>query len=244
MKDWDILKVDECPSTNALMKQKKQEGEVNDKTAILTDFQTSGRGQGENVWYSDHGKNLLGSFYKKVNVTIDMHFHLTIVASLAICETLKKLGIEALIKWPNDIYVYNSKIAGILIENSLLNDKISDSIIGVGLNINQKYFPDSLPNPVSISQLIQREAEREVVLKIVFERIDKLFDTFLNGNTKDLFHAYNKKLYRLNKWHVYIHENLKFNGQIRGVLPDGHLIIETDSGVLKHFLHGEVKYTF
>lgn len=242
MKDWKIIKVNECPSTNSLMKEKKKEGELSDKTAIMTDFQSSGRGQGKNVWYSDRGKNLLASFYRKTDLKADKHFMLTIMASLAIMDTLKEGGISSKIKWPNDIYVENRKIAGILIENSLMQSQIHDTIVGIGLNINQIEFPEIIPNPVSIAHVIQKEIEINNILETFIDKFDSFYNRTQNGDGEELFHEYNENLFRLKEWKIFEYQEHNFNGQIRGVMPDGRLIVETESGALKHFLFGEVKY--
>lgn len=242
MKDWQIIKVGECLSTNSLMKQKKQESQLRDKTAIMTDFQSLGRGQGQNTWQSDSGKNLLISIYRCTKLKAEEHFMLTIIASLSISDTLKNYGIKASIKWPNDIYVDDRKIAGILIENSLMKDQINDTIIGVGLNINQQVFHETIPNPVSVAQIIQREIEITAIRNTFIENFDKLFKESENGQNEELFHLYIDKLYRLKEWSLFEFDGHNFTGQIRGVMPDGRLIIETESGQLKHFLFGEVKY--
>lgn len=242
MQDWKIIKVDECPSTNSLMKEKKKEGVLNDKTAIMTDFQSSGRGQGKNVWHSARGMNLLASFYRKTNLRTEKHFMLTIMTSLAILETLKEGGICSKIKWPNDIYVDNYKIAGILIENSLMQNQVYDTIVGIGLNINQVEFPEITPNPVSIAHVIQKEVAINNILETFINKFDSFYNKIQNGEGEELFHQYNENLFRLKEWNIFESKGCNFNGQIRGVMPDGGLIIETEGGVLKHFLFGEVKY--
>lgn len=242
MNNWHIIKVDECESTNSLMKQKKQDGNISDKTAIMTDFQSLGRGQGKNTWQSDAGKNLLISFYRKTSLKADKHFMLTIIASLALVETLKSIKVNAEIKWPNDIYVGDRKIAGILIENSLMRDLINDTIVGIGLNINQHVFPDTIPNPVSIAQIIKRETDVQNIRDTFTDTFDKFYEQTISGNSEDLFHQYTELLYRRKTWKLFEFNGTSFNGQIRGVMPDGRLIIETESGLLKHFLFGEIKY--
>ncbi len=242
MNDWQIIKVDECLSTNSFIQQKKQNGELNDKTAIMTDFQSSGRGQGQNAWHSEAEKNFLVSVFRKTKLNAENHFMLTIMASLSIINTLKVFGVSSQIKWPNDIYVGDKKIAGILIENSLMKDLISDTIIGVGLNINQLLFPESIPNPISIAQIIRKEIDIKNILSSFIEEFDALFSKSENGEGEELFHKYTEQLYRLKEWKIFEYKGHKFTGQIRGVMPDGRLIIEAESGQLKRFLFGEVKY--
>lgn len=151
MNKWLIKLIKECESSNNLLKEFKKEQSIDDKTAIMTDFQSFGRGREKNRWHSEAGKNLLCSLYLKINLKADKHFLITIAASLAVYDLLRNIGIKSKIKWPNDMYAGDKKIAGILIENSLMRDSITDTIIGIGLNVNQTKFPQWIPNPVSVS---------------------------------------------------------------------------------------------
>jgi len=242
MKNWKIFKLESCESTNNLAKQMKLKGEIDNKTAILSDFQTSGRGQGQNAWHSEPTKNMLCSLYFKTDIAVEKHFFLIIIVSLALHELLKDSRIDSRIKWPNDIYAGNRKIAGILIENSLMRNTIVDTIIGVGLNVNQDIFPEWIPNPVSMNQLTQETSVVSSLLEKLTLYIDNNHNDLLNGSFEELFHRYNKLLYKLNTWSIFESNGHSFNGQIRGVMPDGKLLVETDGGQMKHFLFGEVKY--
>ena len=238
---WNIVCIDECSSTNQYVKELKQKEEMHDRTAILADFQSKGRGQGSNIWHSTKANNLLVSLYRKIEIPADRNFMLTVIASLSIYSLLKSYDIECYIKWPNDIYYKNKKIAGILIENTLMQNKIIETVVGIGLNINENNFPGWVPNPCAIKQINGRSYNPADVCNDLLEKFDQTFEIFFKDK-EELYHAYNSLLYRLNKWHPYKKNAKIFTGRIHGVLPDGRLILETGGGNLMHVVFGEIEY--
>lgn len=145
----DIIWLDRVDSTND--EAKRRISDIDNLSVVSALEQTSGRGQRGNQWYSAPGQNLLFSIVlKSPSLIAKDHFALNEMAALSVTDFLSAYGIKAEIKWPNDIYVGQKKICGILIENSFLGNAISSSIIGIGLNINQRNFNVSLPNPTSL----------------------------------------------------------------------------------------------
>ncbi|MCX6329107.1 MAG: biotin--[acetyl-CoA-carboxylase] ligase, partial [Bacteroidia bacterium] len=134
-------------------------------TVIYTDSQSAGRGQKDNKWESDEGKNLLISIilYPK-SIAPENQFYISMAVSLGICDFIDSFFPGSKIKWPNDIYIKNDKIAGILIENSILGETIENSVAGIGININQEKFSDVVPNPVSIKMVTGNEYDRVICL--------------------------------------------------------------------------------
>ena len=121
---------------------------------VWAEYQTAGRGCGTNQWESERGKNLTFSILiHPKDLPATQQFHISMAISLAICEALEQYIGDVSIKWPNDIYWRNGKIGGILIENTLKGSIIMESIIGVGLNVNQRIFKSNAPNPVSMWQI-------------------------------------------------------------------------------------------
>ena len=154
--------------------------------AVVAEYQTAGRGCGSNTWESERGKNLTFSvLLHPTEIPADCQFRISEAVSVAICETLERcfrplspadsspnLGEQEIsIKWPNDIYVGDRKICGILIENQLRGRLISDSIVGIGLNVNQMEFRSDAPNPVSLAQLTGHEEDREALLQAFLQRL-------------------------------------------------------------------------
>ena len=148
------LYLEETDSTNDFLRQYTP-GEDEDMTVVWTDFQRKGRGQGSNQWESEAGKNLTFSVLihpDKVRAQ-DQY-----IISMAVAETMHRflsgmVDAAIQIKWPNDIYVGDSKIGGILIENHLSGEHIKDCIIGIGLNVNQTVFVSDAPNPISMRMI-------------------------------------------------------------------------------------------
>jgi BirA family transcriptional regulator, biotin operon repressor / biotin---[acetyl-CoA-carboxylase] ligase len=242
MKNWNFIRLASCGSTNDHAKMLKKEKKIADKTAILTDFQEKGKGQGKNQWHSKSKKNLLCSVYCETDLNVEKHFMLNVVSSLSIIETLHEFDIQAKIKWPNDIYIENNKVAGILIENSLVQDTISNTIIGAGININQQKFPGWIPNPVSLSMVTGINYDIEKTFQLYVKHIDKYLNILTSESGSELFSQYLKYMYCYNIWSTYQVHSSNFEGKILGVGTDGKLILETDNGQVCHFDHGEIKF--
>jgi BirA family biotin operon repressor/biotin-[acetyl-CoA-carboxylase] ligase len=239
---WNIIRTDECDSTNNTIKELMKEQDLADRTALMTNLQLKGRGQGTNTWYSSKYKNLLCSLYCIANKPATDNFLITIVTSISIHRMLANHGIKSKIKWPNDIYYEDKKIAGVLIENSLIRNTIVDTIIGVGLNVNETEFPDELPNPASMKQICEKEFNMEQIFNNLVGIFDEVYAKFMHEGGEMLYHEYISSLYRLNQWHLYKLNGTTINGRVHGVEPDGRLLFETDGGRLMHLFHGEVEY--
>ena len=148
-KKHDIIWLQSVDSTNE--EAKRHISDIDNLSVLSAWEQTAGRGQRGNTWTSNAGENLMFSIVLKSPVLMaEDHFALNEIAALSVSEFLSTYGIKAQIKWPNDIYVDKKKICGILIENSFRGKSISSSIIGIGLNINQRNFNVNLPNPTSM----------------------------------------------------------------------------------------------
>jgi len=147
------IKHDSLASTSSFLSDLLKHQNMEEGSVVIADYQDAGRGQGEHSWESARGKNLLMSFLLfPAFLSASNQFQLSRVASLALCDALKTLGVETVIKWPNDILTARGKIAGILIEHSITAGTISRTIVGIGLNLNQTFFP-SFPIPASSLRL-------------------------------------------------------------------------------------------
>ncbi|MDH3323851.1 MAG: biotin--[acetyl-CoA-carboxylase] ligase, partial [Flavobacteriaceae bacterium] len=196
-----LVKLDAINSTNSYLKQLSKDTEASNWTVVSTEFQSSGRGQLQTKWESDKGKNLMCSVLIKLSdFNIQDHFYLNCAISLGIYEALQKYKLPQLkIKWPNDILSVNKKMGGILIENSLISHKIYQTIVGIGLNINQDRFPENLPQAVSMKQLLKKELDREALLFELIASI-KLQIQLLEQKAFELLHQkYEAVLFKKNK---------------------------------------------
>ena len=213
---------------------------------IHTDFQTAGRGQAGNSWESEEGKNLLfSSLLRYEGVYAADQWRLSMLVAVACWEVLAKyLPKDWLtIKWPNDIYYGDKKLVGILIENSLSGSMVDYTIAGIGINVNQSQFDASLPNPVSMAQLLNQKLDTEEVLQRYLDHLQRNYATLRDGNVEALDRRYNALLYRLDEPHTFaLPSGERFTATIRGTRPSGALRLEhTDKGE-KEYLFKEVEF--
>jgi BirA family biotin operon repressor/biotin-[acetyl-CoA-carboxylase] ligase len=228
-----------CPSTNSYINQKLQKGQLKNGEVIITDNQTEGRGQRGNVWESQFGKNLtfsVGIF--DLDLPIIEQFRLHFVVALALVKTINENTlVKATIKWPNDIFIGDKKIAGILIENNIRKSEIYSSVIGIGLNVNQLKFETI--NATSLAIETQQEHFLDEVLASVLENIEHYL--FRKEDKKALENLYLTNMYRLNCSATFEDEEGKFEGVIRGLDSFGMLQIEKQTG-LRTYNFKEVTY--
>lgn len=227
-------------STNNLLKELSLKEKLPEGYLVYTDFQTAGKGQPGNSWESENGKNLLFSILiYPHNILITEQFILSQITSLAIKKVLDNYTGDITIKWPNDIYWKEKKICGILIENSLLRDKIDKCIIGIGLNINQEVFTSNAPNPVSLKQITGKEADRDKILQNIHHQLITLYK---NTDIENIQKEYHHNLYRKEGFHPYTDATTKENflARIEKVEPDGKLILITEKGERKEYYFKEV----
>jgi len=161
---------------------------------------------------------------------------------LSLVDMLAEYGIEARIKWTNDIYVGDRKLVGILIEHSLAATTLRRTIVGIGINVNQTEFDASLPNPVSMAQLLGTQLDAEKVLQCFLKHLQGNYETL--RKMQNLLHErYNSLLYRLNKYHTYaLPTGEKFSAKIVGTAPNGALRLEDKDGTTKDYLFKEVEF--
>ena len=170
----DILWLDVTDSTNRYLREASER--CDNLSVVAAREQTSGRGQGTHTWHSQSGMNLLFSIlYKPEKLQAKDMILITCATTLGILDYLGTKGVKARIKWPNDIWVDDRKICGILIENKLDGDLIRQSIIGIGFNLNQDEWPEELPNPVSLRQLTGDRYELADELEQLVEKIRRRF---------------------------------------------------------------------
>lgn len=211
---------------------------------IWAEHQSAGRGQRGHVWHSHEGENLTFSIVLTPTfLPIHEQFLLSEVAALALVDTLADYGITCRIKWTNDIYVGDRKIVGILIEHSLLGDKLSRTIIGVGLNVNQTLFPAELPNPTSMAVECGRSFERREVLDTLARKIEALYAKLERGERAEIEQRYRDTMYHIGTMHRYsLPDGTEFRATIRGVKASGELQLEHEDGTLHEYRFGEVGF--
>ena len=228
--EWKIIHIAETDSTNRWLREYEPPTDAPGQPLVVwADYQTAGKGQGTNRWESERDKNLLFSIlYHPLHIQANRQFTISMAISLAIVDALEQQIGDVCIKWPNDIYWRNAKIGGILIENRLLGQTIKDSVIGVGLNVNQRQFKSDAPNPISLWQIHGHETDRGALLDTILER-------FTYYNNKELRQQYVSKLYRRKGFHPYCDQDGTFMAEFKDVEDDGHLILCREDGSLSRY---------
>ena len=225
----NIIKLSAIDSTNSYLKRLVKEGIASDELIITTDNQTLSRGQQGASWQFQEGKSLAFSVLKSFDtMPIQGQFNIAMATSLGVQKALQKLGIsEVKIKWPNDILSDRNKLCGILIENIVKGDSIKESIIGIGLNVNETDF-NNLPNATSMKLRSGIQHNLDNVLDIVANAVLKELDLLKTMDEKLLKHDYESQLFRKNEISRFkdVAGN-KFNGTIAGVTESGQLRIKT-----------------
>jgi len=240
----EFIYLEECNSTNSFLSNLLADNSTEKSYVVTSAFQSSGQGQGDAFWESEKGKNLTFS-YNLVNMDIKAvnQFYISIIISLSIADLIESyLPSETVkIKWPNDIYIHDKKLAGILVENSVLGDKIVASNIGIGININQQKFESNAPNPVSVIHYYNKQLDVKEVLFSYLKSFDNYYALLQNGEFNILKSMYLDKLYRINKVGKYQINDEIIEGEIKGIDEFGFLSLMINNK-LKSFDIKQVKY--
>lgn len=238
----EIICLPEVDSTNNWIAA--HENEIPSPCLVRAHTQSRGRGQRGNSWESEPGKNFTGSilFHPKDFEAVSQ-FILSEAFALAVIDTLHDYGIDAKVKWPNDIYVGNRKICGILTEHVILGRLIKRTISGIGINVNQKFFISDAPNPVSIINILGKELDLDQFSCNFASHIENNFDML---ETPEHLHSqFMNKLWRFDgKFYPFIdrRNGEHISGKIKDVAPDGILSVETSEGEIRKYAFKEIEF--
>lgn len=228
----NIIKLNAINSTNDYLKGLSSTQYIENFTIVVAENQTDGKGQMGATWQVEAGKNLTFSvLVKDLLLEINEIFSLNAAVAVSVIEGLEQFNIRNLsIKWPNDILAGNKKVGGILIENSIKNDGEIFSVVGIGLNVNQKDF-SLLPKASSLSIETGKEYDKDAVMAGIVENLKRNVAALLNKNTGVIWNSYLQKLYKKGIPMPFEKENQKFMGIIKGVSKCGMLevLLEDDS---------------
>jgi BirA family biotin operon repressor/biotin-[acetyl-CoA-carboxylase] ligase len=239
----------ETNSTNAWLMVKVREMRANgepvpDLLAVYADFQTAGRGAGTNTWHSSRGLNILASVCFDTGLAAADQFVFNLWFATSTRRFLAKYVPEVLIKWPNDMYVHDSKLAGDLTEHSVSGGQLDFTVAGIGINVNEELFPTEIPHPTSLfletGQHYDIGTLMEEYLGVLRER-RPLLDT---EHTVKLREEYLSHLYHLNEPHPYIIHGQQITGIIRDIDRYGQLILEHPDGTKHPYEYKQVAYAF
>ena len=213
-------------------------------TVVKTSFQSAGKGQIGRYWSSEADKNVLCSIIlKPAKIAPRDQIYLLMAISLAITDVLEDYSVDGLsIKWPNDVYVHDSKICGILIQNTLMDQRIVYSVIGIGLNVNQIYWPEEIPNPTSMCSLLSKEIPVEQVYKKLYQYVEYRYLVLLRKQFQRLSDEYHSLLYRKDVFARYEDDQGMMMATLRQVKTDGSLRLELSDGAFKDYAFRTLRF--
>ena len=247
-----LIHLSETDSTNQFLRKLSDREKLASGSIVVADFQTTGRGIAGSSWESEAGKNLtfsilyyplLGVASSSLGVASSLRpFVIAEMASLSVKDTLEKYISGVTVKWPNDIYCGDKKIAGILIENILFQGEITQSIIGIGININQTAFLSDAHNPVSMAQVANKMFDRMDILN-EFRQTFAAQSERLNNRQFAAIHAdYLQTMYRRTGIYPYRDEQGIFKAVLYDIEPTGHLLLKRANGRISRYAFKEVSY--
>ena len=235
-----IYHIAETTSTNDLAREERYgHGDV-----ICAERQTAGRGQRGHTWTSPEGVNLLFSVVLCPTILpAGEQFLLSQAVALALVDTLGTCGIDARIKWTNDIYAGDRKLVGILIEHHLAGGRLARTVAGIGINVNQTEFDPALPNPTSMALEAGRTFDREEVLDRFHAALMRRYAALEAGDRAPLAEEYRRRMYRIDAPQAFrLPDGTRFTGVIRGVRAGGALQVEHPDGTLHDYLFREIEF--
>ena len=242
-----IKRLDVTDSTNRYARDEAvalwREAAGKQLVAVTARHQTAGRGQRGNVWSSKMGENLLLSMLVRPGNSLEVanQFLLSQAVAVSLHAAMKCYGIETKLKWPNDIYVGNRKLAGILVELDYSGSSVEQAIIGIGLNVNQSDFPAMDRVPVSMKMLLGKEITVDDVLCDVIECFGRYYAGICTGEADAVATEYKELLLGIGEERHFIDSQGSFMATIEGTEPDGHLLLRHGDGTLSRYAFKEVE---
>lgn len=243
----NALIVDETDSTSNYLSRMLSGEDLPDGFAVIAKYQTAGRGQIGHCWKSEYDKNLLFSLLLHPTfIHIADQFYLMRAVAVAIVEILRN-GFRTdsfVIKWPNDIYYNDRKLCGFIVDNLLMGDQITHSIVGVGMNVNQTNFDLDLPNPISFANIIGRDIDKYLLFEDLKSAILREYQLLKDddNNFENLNNRYLEMIYKFGEWSKYSDSNGEFVGRIIDIEPTGRVVIQQKGGDFGKYYIGEVEY--
>ena len=239
---------DSIGSTNTYLRELNGGDPAYDYEVAVADFQTAGRGQKGNTWESEQGKNLLFStLAHPKGIKVQEQFYISEAIALAVSDAVivaagPEYAAGFSVKWSNDIYYKDCKMAGILIENTLQGSSILDTVVGVGLDVNQEVFVSDAPNPISLKNITGRDYDRDALLDDIIARFIGYMELDTPSQRAGVDELYRSRLYRRQGYYKFRDENGVFEACIEGIRPDGCLMLQTRSGEHRTYEFKQVQF--
>lgn len=228
-------------STNLYLRSLPEQEE--DLLVVTTDYQTAGRGQGSNKWESEAGANLLMSVRtRRMEVPVRGQFLLSMAGALAVADTLAQYVDGISLKWPNDVYWYDRKISGTLIETTVKGGVLASCMFGIGVNVNQMVFHSDAPNPVSLRQITGKSFQVEEIAHSLVDRLSQRLLQVTGHQDEMIVTDYHAHLYRRTGFYAYCDAAGPFMARTVRVERDGHLVLCDEMGVQRIYAFKEVAF--
>ena len=218
-----------------------------EELCVIADYQSAGKGMGQNTWESERGKNLLFSvLLHPVWLPVAEQYLMSMAWALALYDAVAELlGTQSAmlsIKWPIDIYYADMKLSGTRIDINLQGFAIQDMVIGTGINVNQTEFRSDAPNPVSLVQITHVEYDIDSILHTVLNSFGHYHDLLKSGNKQEIVSLYHQHLYRRHGYHLYEDNGGQFEAALVGVATNGIMTLRRRDGMLSKYEFKEVRY--
>lgn len=234
----NLIKLSAVDSTNNFLKNLVSNSEpVAEGTVIMAENQFAGRGQQQNTWHAEPGKNLTFSILLRPTfLPLAKQFLLNMAVSVAINKVLSSYAPSGMcIKWPNDVYYGAKKLGGILIENTLVGSAIKTAVIGIGINVNQQHFdPELQQKATSLTRILQEDVKLEGLLSEICREIESLYLQLRAERYTELRQTYVDRLYRFNQLARYRQNGEVFEGTIKGISDLGLLQLEKNGEIAEY----------
>lgn len=232
---------EEMDSTNNVAKKLAREDAV-EGTLVVTDKQTSGKGRLGRVWESPAGTGIWMSLILRPNILPQFASQLTLVAGLNMCEAIEEVtGLKAMVKWPNDVVIEGKKICGILTEMSAEMEGINYIVVGIGVNVNMKAFPESLPYASSLALQGGKEYSRKQIIKVFLEKFEKDYNEYKQKtDLESIKQRYEEHCITLHKKVKLIKKSEEVVAEAIGINKEGALHVKYEDGTIEDVLSGEI----
>ncbi len=220
-------------------------GNAAEGTVVITHEQTAGRGQRGNLWISEPGKNLTLTYLLRPKfLRISDQFILNKAIALATAKAIQQFvpSFDVHIKWPNDIFLQNKKVAGILVETSMQGGHIVSCLAGIGINVNQQQFQAESGNPISLSEVFGTELKLDDVLNALSENLEVLYLQLKAGKFENIDLSYNNLLWKKGETHTFYRDGIPFTAEVKCVDEQGCLHLLDDKNQELIFMHGAIQW--
>jgi len=237
-----VIYLPKCNSTNDELSDLAKKSNIKEGTILYTGYQAKGKGQRRNKWVAEPHKNVLMSvLLRPKRISLSKQYFLNIITGLAVIDVLDQLvQTPKYLKWPNDIYIGESKVGGILIESNVKEESPETVVVGIGLNVNQSDIP--VPKATSVLSETHRFHEIENVIEKLLCKIEKWYNKFLGEKFLEIKSRYYQRLMWFNEFHEYRSSAGLFKGKITGTDEYGRLLIETVNGSERTFNPKEIGF--